>query len=72
MSACVKWAKERLDDFCEMLGRQLSSVVAQSKTWVECLSRAKEHAALCGEVGLEFAELVRVGKAPVVGDEMES
>ena len=70
MSACVKWAKERLDDFCEMLGRQLSSVVAGSKTWVECLGRAREHAGLCREVGLEFGELVRVGKAPVAGEEV--
>ena len=70
MSACVKWAKERLDDFCEMLGRQLSSVVAGSKTWVECMGRAREHAGLCREVGLEFGELVRVGKAPVAGEEV--
>ena len=66
MSACVRWAKERLDDFNEMLGRQLSSVVPESKTWVECLGRAREHAGMCGEVGLEFGELVRVGRGSVV------
>ena len=65
MSACVKWAKERLDDFCETLGRQLSSVVEGSKTWIECLGRAREHAGMCGEVGLEFGELVKVGRKRV-------
>ena len=66
MSACVTWAKERLDEFNELLGRQLGSVVPDSKTWVDCLARAKEHAAMCAEVGLEFRELVRVGKGSVV------
>ena len=66
MSACVKWAKEMLDEFNEVLGKQLGSVIPESKTWVECLARAKEHAAMCGEVGLEFGELVRVGRGSVV------
>lgn len=66
MSACIKWAKERLDDFNELLGRQLGSVVPESRTWLDCLARAKEHAGMCGEVGMDFVELVRVGRGSVV------
>lgn len=61
MSAVVSWARERLEEFNGVLGRQLSSVKEGSATWRECLERAREHAAMCGEVGLEFRELVRVG-----------
>lgn len=61
MSACVKWAKERLDEFNRILGRQLSSVQVGSPTWTDCVGRAREHAGMMGEVGLDFRELVRVG-----------
>lgn len=62
MSACVKWAKERLDDFNRILGRQLSSVQVGSPTWRDCVGRAREHAGMMGEVGLDFKELIRVGE----------
>lgn len=61
MSACVKWAKERLDEFCALLGRQLSSVQRGSPTWRDCVERAREHAGMMDEVGLDFRGLVRVG-----------
>ncbi|KAL8732503.1 MAG: hypothetical protein Q9166_002717 [cf. Caloplaca sp. 2 TL-2023] len=60
MSACVKWAKEQLDDFNVILARQLSSVQRGSPTWNECMDQAKEHAMMVNEVGLDFKELVRV------------
>ena len=62
MSACVKWAKERLDEFNEVLGRQLGSVRVGSETWRDCMERAREHAGMMGEVGLDFVDLVGVGK----------
>ena len=60
MSSCVKWAKERLDEFNETLGRQLGSVRVGSETWNDCMGKAKEHAEMMGEVGLDFRELVGV------------
>ena len=62
ISACVKWAKERLDEFNEILARQLGSVRVGSETWRDCMERAKEHAGMMGEVGLYFVNLVGVGK----------
>ena len=43
------------------LGRQLSSVQVGSPTWRDCVDRAREHAAMMSEVGLDFKGLVRVG-----------
>ena len=60
MSACVKWAKEQLDSFNIILARQLSSVQRDSPTWNECMRRAKEHATMMDEVGMDFKELVSV------------
>lgn len=60
MSACVKWAKEQLDRFNVILARQLSSVQRDSPTWNECMSRAREHAAMMDEVGIDFKELVGI------------
>lgn len=60
MSACVKWAKEQLERFNVILARQLSSVQRDSPTWNECVGRAKEHAAIMDEVGMDFKELVSV------------
>ena len=61
MSACVKWAKEHLDKFNVILARQLSSVKRDSPTWQECMERAREHASMMDEVGLDFKDLVGVG-----------
>ena len=66
MSACVKWAKEHVDGFNVILGRQLSSVKSDSPVWVECMERAKEHAMLLLEVGLDFKGLI--GKGIEKGD----
>jgi hypothetical protein len=58
MSACVKWAKEHVDDFNALLERQLSSVDESSETWKECMERAHMHASMLGEVGLDFKDLI--------------
>ena len=60
MSACVKWAKEHLDAFNTVLARQLSSVQRDSPTWKDCLQRAREHAGMMDEVGLDFRNLIGV------------
>ena len=60
MSACVTWAKKHLDHFNTVLLRQLSSVQKDSSTWHECMERAKEHARMLDEVGLDFSELIGV------------
>ena len=62
-SACVKWCHERLQEFNESLGRQLSSVTPGSPTYADCVSRAKEHAGMMGEVGLDFKGLVQPAAA---------
>lgn len=61
MSACVKWAKEHVDGFNVILARQLSSVKSDSPVWAECMERAKEHAMLLLEVGLDFKDLIGRG-----------
>lgn len=60
MSACVKWAKEHLDAFNRVLASQLSNVQRDSPTWTECMERAREHAKMMDEVGLDFKDLVGV------------
>lgn len=61
MSACVKWAKERLDEFNDLLAKQLGSVRQGTETWRDCVARAKEHAGMMSEVGLDFRDLVALG-----------
>lgn len=60
MSACVKWAKEHLDHFNSILASQLSNVQRDSPTWQECMDRAREHAKMMDEVGLDFKGLVGI------------
>ena len=61
MSSCVQWAKERLDEFNALLGRQLGSVQAGSKEWNNCMGKAIGNAVTVNEVGLDFANLVGLG-----------
>ncbi|GAB1319113.1 exocyst complex component exo84 [Madurella fahalii] len=58
MSACVKWAKEEVDAFNAILARQLSGEEEGSQVWTQCMERAREHALLLTEVGLDFRNLV--------------
>ena len=61
MSACVKWAKEHVDQFNVLLKRQLSSVEQDGQVWRDCLELAHEHAGMLREVGLDFSDLVGSG-----------
>ncbi|KAM3065780.1 exocyst complex component exo84 [Clarireedia jacksonii] len=70
MSACIKWAKEQVDAFNVILTRQLSSTERNGKEWTMCMNRAKEHANMLSEVGLDFRSLIgmeptEVPNAPV-------
>ncbi|KAK0629684.1 Cullin repeat-like-containing domain protein [Bombardia bombarda] len=58
MSACVKWAKEEVDAFNALLARQLSSAEEGGEVWTQCMNRAKEHAKMLSDVGLDFRNLV--------------
>lgn len=60
MSACVKWAKEHVDEFNVLLTRQLSSLDSTSQIYKDCVDRAKAHATMLEEVGLDFKDLVGV------------
>lgn len=71
MSSCVQWAKERLDEFNALLGRQLGSVRVGSETWTDCLGRAREMARMVGEVGLDFETLVGLGVGEKKRSEMD-
>ncbi|KAI9836394.1 MAG: hypothetical protein M1819_001424 [Sarea resinae] len=61
MSSCVKWAKEHVDDFNKILARQLSSVDPENPVWAECMDRARTHASMLNDVGLDFKELIGRG-----------
>lgn len=58
MSACVKWAKEHVDDFNVILARQLSSLNPENPAWKECMERAHTHAHMLSDVGLDFKDLI--------------
>ena len=71
-SAAIKWAKERVEEFDASLERQLSSVERNSELWNECLGIVLQHAAVLGEVGVDFRALIltdldAVGAAAVNG-----
>jgi hypothetical protein len=68
MSACVKWAKEHVDGFNGILARQLSSVDSRSQIWADCMGRAREHAQLLVDVGLDFKDLIGRGVEGWEGD----
>ncbi|KAH8894109.1 Metallo-dependent phosphatase [Thozetella sp. PMI_491] len=58
MSACVKWAKEEVEAFNAILARQLSSTEQGGQVWTQCMDRAREHAKMLSEVGIDFKNLV--------------
>ncbi|PGH17422.1 hypothetical protein AJ80_04792 [Polytolypa hystricis UAMH7299] len=60
-SACVKWAKHHLDNFNDILVRQLSSVEPDNSVWQKCMDIALEHADMLSEVGVDFRGMVGKG-----------
>jgi hypothetical protein len=61
MSACVKWAKEHVDNFNVILARQLSSEDRESGLWEKCMEQAHAHASMLSEVGIDFRDLIGKG-----------
>lgn len=59
-SACIKWAKDHLDEFNATLSRQLSSVEPESQIWVRCMEIVHEHAAALVEVGVDFRNMIQL------------
>lgn len=66
MSACVKWAKEQVDDFNVILARQLSSTERNGPVWTECMNQAREHAQMLCEVHLDFRGLIGLDSVDVL------
>lgn len=60
-SACMKWAKEHLDGFNELLTRQLSSVQRGTTVWHKCIDIVHEQAEVLTEVAVDFTDLVAKG-----------
>ncbi|KAI5310370.1 exocyst complex component exo84 [Ascosphaera atra] len=60
-SACIKWAKDRVDEFNVILSRQLNSVERQSNVWNMCVEIVREEAGMLAGVGVDFGELVGKG-----------
>jgi hypothetical protein len=58
ISACIKWAKFHVDEFNALLSRQLSSVDKDGETYNACMERARLHASMLNEVGIDFKDLV--------------
>lgn len=69
-SACVKWAKEQVDAFNDILLRQLSNTNPGEKTWIETMNQARDHVKMLSEVGLDFDHLI--GKKKVVEPVVQS
>lgn len=68
MSACVQWARERIEELNGVLLGQLGEKKDGERRWVETMNQAREHARILGEVGLDFGHLIgrREMNAPVV------
>ncbi|GAB7361753.1 hypothetical protein MBLNU230_g1799t1 [Neophaeotheca triangularis] len=60
-SAVVKWGKERVDEFNEVLERHLAGQQVGFEMREQCLVVAREQAAVLGEVGVDFKGLVGRG-----------
>ncbi|KAJ5102404.1 hypothetical protein NUU61_004626, partial [Penicillium alfredii] len=60
-SSCIRWARQHLDGFNALLGRQLSSVQRGTSVWQKCLDIVRAHADLLAEVGVDFTDLVARG-----------
>ncbi|TLD37968.1 hypothetical protein E2P81_ATG03643 [Venturia nashicola] len=60
MSACIKWAKEHVDDFNGVLERQLSNLPTDSEVFKKCMERAHIHAEMLSEAGLDFKDLIGI------------
>jgi exocyst complex component 8 len=60
MSAVVKWAKTHVDEFNELLARQVGGLEKNSPTYAACMGTVEKHVALLAEAGLDFKAFVGV------------
>ena len=58
MSACVKWAREHVEEFNGVLKRQLMGVSVDSEVYKQCIDTSKGHAKAMSEVGLDFIGII--------------
>lgn len=56
-SALVRWAKQHIDGYIELLERQLQTVDPGSKVWEDCMEITKIHSTMLVDAGLDFKEL---------------
>jgi hypothetical protein len=73
MSACVKWAREHVDEFNEILKRQLVGVPVESGVYKQCIDTSKGHAKAMSDVGLDFVGIIgkedpHLSKKSITGD----
>lgn len=57
-SPLVKWAKEHLEGYAHLLGRQLASVSRDDEVYDQCVQYTELHSTLLTDVGLDFKELL--------------
>src|SRR5690606_14093551 len=53
-SALVQWAKARIEEFADLLERQLDGVDRKNRAYRDCMDVVKGHSAMLVEVGLDF------------------
>jgi hypothetical protein len=56
-SALVRWAKEHIGNYIELLGRQLQAVEPGSKVFEDCMEITRIHSTMLVDCGLDFKEL---------------
>ncbi|KAF3912273.1 hypothetical protein AA313_de0202740 [Arthrobotrys entomopaga] len=57
-SPLVKWAKEHVESYSDLLTRQLSSVSRDDDVFEQCIQYTLLHSTLLTDVGLDFKELL--------------
>jgi hypothetical protein len=56
-SALVRWAKEHIQNYIELLERQLETVEPGSKVYEDCMEITRIHSTMLVDCGLDFKEL---------------
>lgn len=56
-SALVRWAKEHIDEYIDLLDRQLQAVDPSSKAYADSLEITRVHSTMLVDCGLDFKEL---------------
>lgn len=56
-SALVRWAKEHIQNYVELLQRQLETVESGSKVYDDCMDITRIHSTMLVDCGLDFKEL---------------